>query len=324
MSKVRLSIIIPVFNVEAYVSKTLESVFDTSAPLEAFEVIVVNDGTKDRSMDVVRRFSDRQNLIIYEQKNQGLSAARMNGLSLASGEYVWFIDSDDWVVDDAVGKVLAMLDQNVGTDVLMFPLLRVYDDVSLNHLDYQFNGRVLVEGKAVIRDLSLYVWCAPRYVFRRSLMENRYLFFPLGLLHEDEYFGPVLMYLAKRVCVYDQHIYCRLIRPGSIMTTLSVRSSFDTVSIHRLLMEFMKAVVDVSDREWFRSHCFNQLMTSYSFNEKYFGVSEFNRFVRKNGFYVWKEWLAVNREKSLGKKIKRAVFFLFPGMRKSCLRLFQK
>ena len=266
-------------------------------------------------MDVVRRFSDRPNLLILEQENQGLSAARMNGLSVASGEYIWFIDSDDWVVDDAVGKVLCMIMDNPGNDVLMFPLLRVYDDASLNRLDYQFVGDVVIEGKAVIQDLDLYVWCAPRFVFKHSLLDNRWLFFPIGLLHEDEYFGPVLVYLAKSVHVYDEHIYCRLIRPGSIMTTLSVRSSYDTVAIHRLLISFLENAVCVSDKEWFRHHCFNQLFTSYTFNKHLFGTAEFNRFGRKEGFYVWRQWLLTHRESPFKNKVGRLFFFTMPGVR---------
>ena len=104
-----LSVIIPVYNVEAYVGKTLESVFHTTASSDDFEVIVVNDGTKDGSMKVVRQFADRPNLTILEQENQGLSAARMKGRSVARGEYLWFVDSDDYLVEDGVGKVLALL-----------------------------------------------------------------------------------------------------------------------------------------------------------------------------------------------------------------------
>ena len=120
----KLSIIIPVFNVEGYVGKTLASVFDTTASADKFEVIIVNDGTRDRSMDFVRKYATYPNMIIHEQENLGLSAARMNGLSLASGEYVWFVDSDDYLVEDGVEIVLKHLEKTPDVDVLMFPLSR--------------------------------------------------------------------------------------------------------------------------------------------------------------------------------------------------------
>ena len=135
----RLSIIIPVYNVEPYVRRTLESVFQTSACESDFDVIVVNDGTKDNSMAIVRQFADKPNLLIYEQENRGLSAARMAGLERASGDYVWFIDSDDWIVDDGVGIVLRLLSERPNSDVLMFPLLRCFDDTSKNRVDYHID-----------------------------------------------------------------------------------------------------------------------------------------------------------------------------------------
>ena len=217
-----------------------------------------------------------------------------------------------------------MLENEAGTDVLMFPLLRVFDDASLNHLDYQFVGETVVEGKAVIRDLGLYVWCAPRFVFKRALMENQWLFFPIGLLHEDEYFGPVLVYLAKSVHVYDGHIYNRLIHAGSIMTSVSIRSSYDTVAIHHFLMDFMDKVVETCDREWFRRHCFDQLYTSYSINWDRIGTPEFSRFARKNGVYVWRQWRFIHREASFKRKMGRLFYFTLPGLRRRMMQKYSR
>lgn len=313
----KLSIIIPVYNVEPYVGQTLDSIFGTTASPDEFEVIVVNDGTKDASMDVVRRYSGRPNLKILEQENQGLSAARMNGVSIAQGDYVWFIDSDDWLVEDGVGKVLRLLGERPDVDVLMFPLKRIIEaDPSRNHLDYQYSGEVRVTGIEVMRDLKLYVWCAQRYVFKCSLMGSPWLFFPLGRLHEDEYFGPVLLCLANRVSVFDYPVYMHLIRPGSIMTTLNVRSSYDIVAVHRLLIKFMKKNLPASEWSWFREQCMDQLETSYSYNKRYFGTPEFKRFSRREGFYVWRQWKTVHRDRSMRNKMGRLFYYLFPVRRK--------
>ena len=114
-----LSIIVPVYNVEKYVRSCIESIFKQGLDEDRFEVIIVNDGTKDGSMKVVRQFADRPNLTILEQENQGLSAARMKGCSVAGGEYLWFVDSDDYLVEDGVGKVLALLRSHSDAEVLM-------------------------------------------------------------------------------------------------------------------------------------------------------------------------------------------------------------
>ena len=95
----KFSIIIPVYNVEKYIKKCLDSVFSQS--YKDYEVIVVNDGSTDKSMDIAKEY----NVKIINQKNAGLSITRNNGLQIANGEYISFIDSDDWVDLDFLEKL---------------------------------------------------------------------------------------------------------------------------------------------------------------------------------------------------------------------------
>ena len=316
----KLSIIIPVYNVEPYIGETLASVFETTAMAGEFEVIVVNDGTKDGSMRVVRRYSDKPNIIILEQDNQGLSAARMKGLSMARGEYVWFVDSDDRLVKDGVGIVMRLLKEMNGTDVLMFPIHWENQDIQEYRLDYNIGDETVVKGMSVIRDLHLPVWAAPRFVFRRSLTDNPWLFFPKSLIHEDEYFGPVLMCLSNRVWVKSEPVYNYLQRTGSIITTRSIRSAYDMVSVHKLLIRFMEKALDSADEGWFRHYCFNRLFLVYRHFKDSLGTSVYQRFSRRNGFYVWRQWSIIHPEASLKKRIGRLLFFMMPGLHK---RLFE-
>ena len=175
----KVSVIIPVYNVEAYVGRTLKTVFDTTASKDDFEVILVNDGTKDGSMKIVQQFSDRPNLTIIEQENQGLSAARNRGLEKAKGEYVWFVDSDDYLDENSIGTVLKLLSERISADVLMFPIRWTFLDSRDDWLDYHAEKERVVNGKSIIRDLQLPVWAAPRFVFRRSLAESM-AFLPQG------------------------------------------------------------------------------------------------------------------------------------------------
>ena len=311
----KLSVIIPVYNVEAYVGRTLESVFATDASADDFEVIVVNDGTKDGSMEVVRRYADRPNITIIEQENQGLSAARMNGLALAKGEYVWFVDSDDWLVENGVGRVLELLEERPEVDVLLFPYLNVYADPSENHLSYCLDEDKVMSGREVIRDSGLPLYSVVRFVLRRSLMDSEYLYFPLGLLHEDLYFGPVLFYLAKKVLLLRDYVYVRIHREGSIMSTRSIRSSYDVVRIHRMLMRFKEKAVDPADWTWFQSYCLDQLMYSYRMWADSYDERGFWLFACTNGFYVWRQWDKVYPSSPLHKKAGRLFYFLLPRVR---------
>lgn len=103
----QLSIIIPVYNVEKYIRTCIESLYRQGLNEECFEVIIVNDGTRDRSMDVIADIVQKHsNIIIIEQENQGLSMARNNGLAKASGEYILFVDSDDLLIDNSLPPLL--------------------------------------------------------------------------------------------------------------------------------------------------------------------------------------------------------------------------
>ena len=92
----KLSIIIPVYNVEKFITRCLHSCVSQNLSINEFEIVVVNDGTRDNSMKFVSQFAEEySNISIINQENKGLSAARNRGLSVAKGDYVWFVDSDE-------------------------------------------------------------------------------------------------------------------------------------------------------------------------------------------------------------------------------------
>ena len=311
----KLSIIIPVYNVEPYVGKTLASIFDTTASMADFEVIVVNDGTKDGSMNVVRQFADRPNLIILEQENQGLSVARMKGLSVASGEYVWFVDSDDYLMEDGVVKVLRLLEERPGAEVLRFPLMCIYDDGSRDgHMDHPVEKEVVADGRTIVRDMGLEVVTCQRYVIRRFLFSDPRLFFPEGLLFEDVYFGAVLVTIAKEIDVLPDPVYIYRYRTGSIMRSLDVRSSYDMVAVHKMVMQFKEGAVDPSDCPWFERYIFCHLKFAYTRIKHQYQSREFKRFVRSKGLYVWRSWNRALLDVSWKRIVRRLFFCEMPGM----------
>ena len=272
-------------------------------------------------MQIVNQFSTHPNLTILEQENKGISVARMKGLTAAKGEYVWFIDSDDWLVQDGVEKVLELLKNRPDADVLMFPLQWTYEDVSKNHLDYTIEGEQTISGKGVLRDLRLPVWASQRFVLKRSLMESHWLFFPEGLIHQDEYFGPVLMYLADTVRVFDNMVYYYRIRPGSITTSRPIRSPWDKVSNHKHLVEFIDNAIPQDDRLWFRRYCLKSLISAYTQYTDWYGTPKFNHFALNNGHYVWEQWKAANPNSTLKNKLGRLLFFMAPAAHEHIVHL---
>lgn len=310
-----LSVIIPIFNVEAYVGKALESVFGTTASVDDFEVIVINDGSSDGTMGVVRLFADRPNLTVLEQENRGLSVARMRGISVATGDYVWMIDSSDELVEDGVGKVLRLITEKPEAEVLMFPLMRTNADETGNRVDYAIEEEEGLRGKSAIRTLGLPLWPSQRFVFRRSLAEDQWLFFPDVRSCQDEYFGPVLVYLAARVRVMSEPVCVHRVRSGSVETSQMVRLPYDRVAVNQLLMRFVDQRVESEDKDWFRADCFKRLHALYTKAV----TPDFRRFARSEGGYIWRQWLKVHPATTLKNKYGRLFYYLFPGFRQRML-----
>ena len=100
MNKVKISVIVPVYNVEKYLRKCLDSI--TSQNLKEVEIIVVNDCSPDGSLKIIQEYikKDKRITLVNKEKNEGLASARNSGLEIAKGEYILHIDSDDWIEQD--------------------------------------------------------------------------------------------------------------------------------------------------------------------------------------------------------------------------------
>lgn len=124
-----LSIIIPVYNLENYIGRCLESCIDQSCVETMYEIICVDDGSKDNSAQIIKKYSEHNNRIKYIHKeNGGVSSARNLGLTKASGEYVWFVDGDDWIRKDsirAIGNIVASISEK--PDSVLFDSKIVYE-----------------------------------------------------------------------------------------------------------------------------------------------------------------------------------------------------
>lgn len=257
----QLSVIIPVYKVRDYVGQCLQSIFDGGCDESEYEVIVVNDGTPDDSMAVVREIcKGRENVIVIEQENQGLSAARMAGLAHASGEYVWFVDSDDWLGKGAVATIVEILSSKPGYSVYTMPLLWTSQEYC--RADYTLDREQAFTGRELLR--SPYpLWAIQRHVIQREILDNETIFFPKGLLHEDEYYYRALLYQAPKVFLMKDSLYYYRQRADSIMGTKSVRSCDDIVSVYRLLRTFLEKMVRKEDYKWFQQDIVSLLLRCY-------------------------------------------------------------
>lgn len=225
---VLLSIVIPIYKVERYIEKCLKSIYGQIDGLPV-EVILVNDGTPDNSMEIAGRFVDDRTLVI-NQENQGLSAARNNGMKVAHGIYIWFVDSDDWIAEGTIGKVCEWIEK-YKSEVFVVGI-KAFDEhdkpIDSFHPISPTNDITIKSGAEWI--LTPHFERGPMQIFimeRTFLLEND-LSFVRGLLHEDLEFAPRMLVKAKTVTYVPHNVYCYLIRTsGSITSTVNPKRFTD-------------------------------------------------------------------------------------------------
>lgn len=232
-----LSIIIPMYKVEQYIKKCLFSCLSQDIPYTEYEIICINDGSPDASAEIAGEIAKQNNNIrIINQENQGLSVARNTGLKNARGEYVWFVDSDDWIEDNCLGRIISKLSNNL--DILQLQ----YRHVWLNPYATKEFKPVLIEGvKSGIElmiDGGLPV-PAPFCIYRRDFLLKNDLHFVKGIFHEDSEFKPRAVYLAKRIMSDIKVSYNYYQRSsGSIMSSFSVKRANDILFVNDNLYNF--------------------------------------------------------------------------------------
>lgn len=233
----KVSVIIPVYNVENYIEKCLDSVCNQT--LQDIEIICVNDGSRDNSMEVVqRRAKADKRMVILEQENKGLSAARNAGLEAAQGEYVLFLDSDDTLVLHALEHLYTRASENQ-LDNIFFSATTVYESFRVKLVNYRKYSRYydrkgayprVLTGPELFRTLvqnKEYRMSACLQMPRRQFLIEKGFRFYEGILHEDNLFTFQTLLAAERVMADTEKLYVRLMREGSIMTAKdSIKSSW--------------------------------------------------------------------------------------------------
>ena len=207
----KFSIIVPVYNVEEYIDKCLKSIYNQT--YKDFEVIVVNDGTKDSSMEYVKKYD----ATIINQENKGLSAARNKGASKAKGEYIIFIDSDDYIEKDLLNEINKSLINN--PDIVRFQIQEVNKEGILNK--YKEESFENLNGVEAFKIISKYhfVENAWSYAIKRKYYENEKYKFREGTIHEDFGLIPLVIIKAQVVNSISYIGYNYLQRDLSIMST---------------------------------------------------------------------------------------------------------
>ena len=238
----KVSVVIPVYNVEDYLEECLDSIVNQT--LKDIEIICINDGSSDNSLRILENYAEKDSRIkVFSQENSGLSASRNQGIKLSQGEYVYFIDSDDYLELEALEELYNM-SKALDLDILIFKLIN-FDDGShkkytSNYYEMSFlkpyEGKTFNYGAFGEKILDVAV-SAPGKFFKNSLIFS--MKFPEGLIFEDNHFFAEAMLKAKRVSFLDKHFYNRRIRSDSITTTKTIKFA-DTIIISNKIMDLFK------------------------------------------------------------------------------------
>lgn len=218
---IKLSIIVPVYNVENYIVECLESLM--SQTLDSIEILVVDDGSKDSSIDKIKSIIDDRVRIIV-QENKGLSGARNTGLREAKGEYVTFVDSDDYIGINTAFEEMYNLAKKDDSDLVAGNCIKFYENGKKEKLErnmqFFYNSPMNSEEFFLNSLLSDRIY-APVWlnIYRREFLKENDLFFMEGVLHEDEEFTPRVLIRANKVSIYDKEFYMYRQREGSIMNS---------------------------------------------------------------------------------------------------------
>ena len=230
-----ISVIIPVYGVENYISQCLDSVVNQS--YENLEIIVINDGTKDRSAEIAKEYAQKDSRIrVYDYENGGLSVARNHGLDLAEGDYISFVDGDDWLEHDFYKKLAGALETN-DADVAKCSIIET-DTVTERVIGFQ-------KSKVRDADFDLYfskggmlwivVWNA---LYKREIVKC--VRYPAGINFEDNYASGMYLFKAKTVVELKDALYYYRYNTSGISKGIHKRPFDPLIAYSKLKNDLLK------------------------------------------------------------------------------------
>ena len=236
---VKFSIILPVYNVEKYIKKCIDSIL--AQTYTDYEIVVVNDQTPDNSMQIVQEFADAypEKFNIINQQNKGLGGARNTGVAAAKGEYIFFVDSDDYIESNAL-QVLHEHIEKYPCDVLEYNYMEVAPNGKvLKYLTF-YDETAVVTKKEEIAKLLLGSPVAVNKVCRREFFINSGILFPEKTLYEDAV-TRILVAKASSVVCCKEHLYNYVQREGSIMNGAVSPRTLDITKVVDLVYDVFAA-----------------------------------------------------------------------------------
>ncbi len=292
----KISVIVPIYNVENYLRECLDSVL--AQTFSDWEMILVDDGSTDGSGKIADEYADLDERIsVIHQENAGLSAARNTGIDAARGEYLYFLDSDDYILENALDIMYNLAERNNaelvifnGRDFLVSDD-GVFYEKDLLIKDFKSYNRLITGNEVfctMLANNSGVLYCVWLHLVRRDSLLKYDIRFKNGMLHEDNLYSFYLFMNVKSVIVIDEVLYMRRVREGSITNSrITVRNLEGYNIIYTEITEWLhKEVVDENVKKYINQYLrFFFMSIAYNYyklskEEKYTFRPKFNNIMK--------------------------------------------
>lgn len=266
----KISFVIPVYNAELYLNKCIKSIYNSEWPDTELEIIMIDDGSTDNSVEVAKQICQQyKNTMLLEQENQGSSVARNAGIEKATGDYIWFIDSDDYLDSSLLGRIKNDIIENNFPDIFAIQLKLIDGKTTRIECSQQkIKHNVILKGRdAILSGYQPSSACA--LICKRDFIKKHQLKFYVGISHQDVEFSMRAVALAKNIYFSDYQAYIYIKHSGSVSKPKTVEKQyFYTIGDMYVALSHQKFIETLEDKElqdyilrWSNNILFNLILS---------------------------------------------------------------
>lgn len=284
----KLSFIIPIYNVEKYISKCFDSILNQHNLSDSIEIVAVIDGSPDNSLQVVEEYAQKySNIVVINQENAGVSAARNRGIEAATGDYITFVDPDDWIGQNSLSLVFCELNKMTQTDILILNSMET--DAKIKHYDWTgiveehktYNGFYLFKNQGFLRGSV----CGAFY--KTEFLNRNLLRFPVGVRNgEDTLFFGQCQSLAEKVSFANIDFYYIYDRPGSASKSITKSNISSYVAALKHCVEFEEKYVSSANVQVMMEYSKYLIFSNYTFQSVQIGLGYKQMFKKELAGYL--------------------------------------
>ena len=248
--EVSISVIVPVYNVEQYLARCLDSIVNQS--FKNLEIICINDGSTDNSLEILKNYAAKDpRILIIDQENKGQAAARNEGLKSAHGKYIGFVDSDDWI-DPNFFEMLYNAAEKYQADSACCSIKRPHKSgrtpLKLNYTEEKVLRTCAEKYKVLEIPRRCYIW---NKIYRRDELERQYLNFVEGVLFEDIYFIVRFFYYSKNAVVIPGTYYNYWVNNKSTTRDMKDKNQIDILAARADFIKFSREHHIICDESFY-------------------------------------------------------------------------